>query len=347
MILSLAAVLGLGLLGWHLGPAQPFLCGVVLPLSSLAVFLAGFSAKILVWASAPAPFPIALTAGQQQSLDRIPPRRLEAPPGPFWVACRLGAEALCFRSLLRNSRARETPEGDLAYQPVPWLWLAAIVFHYTLFLIVLRHLRFVLDPAPWGLGLILSVDGFFHLGSPRLYLSDGGFLLALAFLLGRRLWEPRLRCLSLPGDYFPLLLLAALAGSGLYLRHGGQEDIAALKTFAMGLVSFRPTAPVGAGPAFFAHLAYASALLLCFPCGKLMHMGGIFLSPTKAMPNNSRARRHVNPWNRPREFQSYAQYEDAYRTSMAAAGLPLERPPAEEDAAGGRARQIHVPTSRS
>jgi nitrate reductase gamma subunit len=349
MTLSLAAVLGIGLAGWGLGPAFPFLFGAVLPLLALVVFLAGFAGKILVWAASPAPFPIALSGGQQRSLDEIPPQRLEAPPGPFWAACRVGLEVLCFRSLLRNSQARETPGKGLVYPPAPGLWLAALVFHYMLLLILLRHLRFFLDPAPAGLGLLLSLDGFFQMGAPRLYLSDGAFLLALAFLLGRRLLEPRLRGLSLPGDYFPLLLLAALAGTGLYLRHGGQEDTAALKAFAMGLVSLRPAPPEGAGPVLFMHLAYASALLFCFPCSKLMHMGGIFLSPTRAAANNSRERRRVNPWNRPRSFRTYARYEEDFRGSMAAAGPPLDSPPAdgENPAPDGHAGKSHVQRSRS
>jgi nitrate reductase gamma subunit len=349
MTLTLLAVICLGLLGWNLGPALPFLFGVVLPLLSLMIFLAGFVRKIFAWAASPVPFPIALTGGQQQFLDEIPARRLEAPPGPFWAVCRMSLEILCFRSLLRNTQARKAPEIGLVHQPDPWLWLAAVIFHYALLLILLRHLRFVLDPAPWWIGLLISADGFFQIGSPRLYLSNVAFLLALAFLLGRRLRDPRLRYISLPVDYFILLLLAGLAGTGLYLRHGGHEDIAALKIFAMNLVSLRPTAPAGAGPAFFSHLAYASALLICFPFCKLMHLGGIFLSPTRALPNNSREHRHVNPWNRPREFQTYAQYEESFRKNMAAAGLPLESPPADGETSvlSSHAGKAHVQNSRS
>jgi hypothetical protein len=55
-------------------------------------------------------------------------------------------------------------------------------------------------------------------------------------------------------------------------------------------------------------------------------MGGIFLSPTRNLPNNSRAMRHVNPWN-PAEmkFRTYAQYEDDYREKMKKAGIPVEK----------------------
>jgi nitrate reductase gamma subunit len=346
--LSLAAVLGIGLLGWGLGPVLPFAFGVVLPLLALAVFTAGFARKILVWAAAPVPFPIALTGGQQQFLEEIPPQRLEAPPGAFWAACRLGLEILCFRSLLRNTQARKAPGLGLVQQPDPWLWLAALVFHYTLFFIILRHLRFALDPAPFWIGLLLSVDGFFQIGSPRFYMSDGGFLLALAFLLGRRLGNARLRYLSLPGDYFILLLLAGLAGPGLYLRHGAHEDLAALRSYVLSLVSLSPVAPTGAGPAFFSHLSYASSLLLCFPFGKLMHSGGILFSPTRIMPNNSRQIRHVNPWRRSLEFQIYAEYEERFLKELRAAGLPLEaRPRDQSSVLSGQAGKTDVQNFRS
>jgi nitrate reductase gamma subunit len=75
------------------------------------------------------------------------------------------------------------------------------------------------------------------------------------------------------------------------------------------------------------HVAFVSALLIVFPFSKLMHMGGVFLSPTRNLPNNSREVRHVNPWNRPGKYRSYAEYEDEFRGVMAEAGLPLEKAP--------------------
>ncbi|MDR2162299.1 MAG: sulfate reduction electron transfer complex DsrMKJOP subunit DsrM [Desulfovibrio sp.] len=322
MTLSLAAVLAIGLFGWHAGPAAPYLCGVVLPLSALAVFLVGCGGRILLWTASPLPFPLALTGGQQKSLDWIRASRLEAPPGPFWAACRVAVEVLSFRSLLRNSRALLAPSGGLVYRPDPRLWLAALVFHYALLLIALRHLRLALEPAPRGITLLQSLDGFFQVGFPRLFVSEVCFLLALAFLLGRRLWDARLRFLSLPGDYFPLLLLAALAATGLFLRHGGQGDAAAAKAFVLSIVSLRPAAPVGGSPALFAHLACFSALLFCFPFSKLMHMAGVFLSPTRTMPNNSRQRRHPNPWNQPADRAEYAQRASAEAGPVGCAGQP-------------------------
>jgi hypothetical protein len=62
-----------------------------------------------------------------------------------------------------------------------------------------------------------------------------------------------------------------------------------------------------------------------FPFSKLMHMGGIFLSPTRNLANTSRMRRHINPWNAPVKVHTYAEYEDEFRAKMKAVGLPVEK----------------------
>jgi nitrate reductase gamma subunit len=56
-----------------------------------------------------------------------------------------------------------------------------------------------------------------------------------------------------------------------------------------------------------------------------MHLGGIFMSPTRNLANNSRAARHVNPWNYPVKIHTYAAYEDDFREKMIEAGLPVEK----------------------
>jgi hypothetical protein len=56
-----------------------------------------------------------------------------------------------------------------------------------------------------------------------------------------------------------------------------------------------------------------------------MHMGGIFLSPTRNMANYTRAVRHVNPWNYPVNVHTYEEYEDDFREKMIEAGLPVDK----------------------
>jgi len=66
--------------------------------------------------------------------------------------------------------------------------------------------------------------------------------------------------------------------------------------------------------------------MVYFPFSKLMHLGGILLSPTRNLANNSRMVRHINPWNDPSiKPHSYAGYEDDFREFMVEAGIPVEK----------------------
>jgi hypothetical protein len=55
-----------------------------------------------------------------------------------------------------------------------------------------------------------------------------------------------------------------------------------------------------------------------------MHMAGVWLSPTRNLANNSRAVRHVNPWNHPVKTHTYVEWEAEYRDKLTDAGIPLE-----------------------
>jgi hypothetical protein len=55
------------------------------------------------------------------------------------------------------------------------------------------------------------------------------------------------------------------------------------------------------------------------------------MSPTRNLANNSRAKRHINPWNYPVKVHTYAAYEDEFREKMIEAGLPVEKTIAPEE----------------
>ena len=199
--------------------------------------------------------------------------------------------------------------------------------------IFIRHFRFFTEPVPFGLTLLEGLDGLMQVGVPRFYMTDAIIVGALLFLLLRRLVDGKLRYISLPADYFPLFLLIGLVGSGICMRYIGKTDIATIKAFTMGLVTLSPVSPAGLSPIFFLHLFFVTTLLVYFPFSKLMHMGGVFLSPTRNLPNNSRAVRHENPWNPPKKYHTYAEYENDFRDLMDEAGLPLEITPEQAAAA--------------
>ena len=216
------------------------------------------------------------------------------------------------------------------------LWLFALAFHYCFLVIFLRHFRFFIEPVPVCLTFLEGLDGLMQIGVPRFYMTDAIIVAALLFLLFRRLVDTKLRYISLPGDFFPLLLLLGLVGSGIWMRYLGKTDIATIKAFTMGLATLSPVSPAGLSPIFFLHLFFVTSLLVYFPFSKLMHMGGVFLSPTRNLPNNSRAVHHDNPWNPPKKYHTYAEYEDDFRDLMDEAGLPLEITPEQAAAAAAK-----------
>jgi nitrate reductase gamma subunit len=302
-----------------------YILAVALPYAGLLAFLLGIACRVVRWAQAPVPFRIPTTCGQQKSLPWIQPAWLESPHTTAGAVARVACEVLLFRSLLRDERP-DRQGMRLTSAPAPWLWLAALAFHWTLLLVLLRHLRLFLEPVPQALVWLQGLDGFFQAGTPVVYFSDVLLLGALCFLLARRLALAQIRYLSLPADYIALGLLLAVAGSGVWLRYFGRIDIAGVKRYGLGLATFAPAPPAEAGAMFYAHVAIVSLLLAYFPFSKLVHMGGIFLSPTRNLVNNSRAVRHINPWNPVVEVHTYEQWEDEFRAKMKAAGLPVERP---------------------
>lgn len=330
MLISLLAVIALGVIAW-LGTllGLQYVFGVLLPLAAVAVFLAGFVWRILDWAKSPVPFRIPTTGGQQRSLDWIKPARLDSPYTPAGTTGRMLLEVLLFRSLFRNTKADLKDGPRLVYWSSKWLWLFALLFHYSMLVIFIRHFRFFMDPVPSCISAIEFLDGIMQIGVPRFFMTDALVVAGLLFLLARRLVDRKLRYISLANDFFPLFLLLALVGSGICLRYIGKTDIASVKVFTMGLVTLHPINPSGLdiSALFYMHLFFLSVLLAYFPFSKLMHMGGVFLSPTRNLPNNSRAVRHINPWNPSKVYRTYAEYEDEFRDLMDEAGLPLEITP--------------------
>jgi nitrate reductase gamma subunit len=199
------------------------------------------------------------------------------------------------------------------------------MFHWSLLFIVIRHWRFFLEPVPRLINGLSALDGFFAIGTPTLYLTDAAIVLALSFLILRRIVIQQWRYISPLQDYFALFLILSIAISGLWMRHIDPVDIEKIKELSMGWVTLSPVRPEGIGPIFFIHMFLVSVLLVWFPFSKLMHMPGIFLSPTRNLANDSRMTRYLNPWDCPVKVHTYEEYEDEFRDKMKAAGLPVDK----------------------
>ena len=317
-VLILAAMVGVQGLGLRM------LFGVVVPYAAIGIFLLGVVAKVLSWARSPVPFHIPTTCGQQKSLSWIRSSYIDSPHTRLGVVARMALEVLCFRSLFSNTKVALKPGPKVIHGSNKWLWAGAMLFHWCMLVVLLRHLRFFTEPVPAFVGAITAVDGFFQLGLPEMYLTTVGLLAGLLYLLARRLMEPQIRYISQAADYFSLFLLIGIAVTGVLIRHFVKIDLESVKGFALGLLAFAPVVPK-VHYLFYVHVFLVSILLAYFPFSKLMHFAGVFLSPTRNLANDSRARRHLNPWNAPVSTHTYAEYEDEFRELMKGAGLPLEK----------------------
>lgn len=309
---------------WGLG-CLPFIFGILVPYLAVIIFVTGFIFRVVKWASSPVPFRIPTTCGQQKSLDFIKQDKLESPHDMKGVLARMFLEIFLFRSLFRNTETDLKGGPKLVHGSNKWLWAAALAFHYCFLVILLRHLRFFAEPIPAFAVWLSDLDGLFEITVPTVYVTDLVILGALGFLLLRRLWDARIRYLSLPADYFALFLIIAIVLTGMITRHIYKVDIVEVKKLTVGLMTFHPSMPGTIGFWFYTHFFLICVLLAYFPFSKLMHMPGVFLSPTRNLANNSRAKRHINPWNYPVKVHTYEEYEDEFRDKMKAAGMPLEK----------------------
>ncbi len=314
----------LALAGVNMGNQQ-FLFGVIIPYAAVTVFIAGIIYRVVKWGRSPVPFSIPTTCGQQKSLPWIKQNKLENPSTTLWVMARMALEVFFFRSLFRNIKTELREGPKLTYGSDKWLWMAGLAFHWSFLIILIRHFRFFAQGVPLPIHIIESLDSFLQIGIPLLYITDALLLGAVTFLFARRVYLPSVRYISLPADYFPLFLIFGIAVSGVLMRYFVRVDIVSVKQLTMGLVSFTPVIPKGISSIFYVHLFLISVLFAYFPFSKLVHMAGVFMSPTRNMPNDSREVRHINPWNYPVHIHTYDEYENDFRDKMKAAGIPVEK----------------------
>lgn len=324
---SLVAVAGLVFLAYiGVGAAHlNNLFGVIIPYAAFVIFIIGIIYRVLMWAARPVPFRIPTTAGQQKSFPWIKQNKIDNPSTALGAFIRMVFEVLLFRSLFRNTRTELRSGPVLSYASSKWLWIAALAFHYSFLIILLRHLRLFTEPVLPFVKTLEILDSFFQVWVPLLYITDLVLIGAVTYLFLRRVLIPQLRYISLPADYFPLFLILGIGVTGGLMRYFYKVNVVGIKELTMGLINFSPKIPEGIGVLFYIHLFLVSTLFAYFPFSKLTHMAGVFLSPTRNLANNNREKMHVNPWNYPVKVHTYEEYEEDYRHYMKEAGLPVEK----------------------
>lgn len=220
-----------------------------------AVFVVGLVYRIKLYASTPAPLKIPTTP---------------APVTQTGVVLRMFREVTLFESLFKSNK---------------WTWLFGWIFHVSLLLVVLRHLRYFTEPV-WTWVTWIQPFGKY---------AGFAMLAGLFGLWARRFLVERVRYISSPSDHLMLMLLIGIAASGLMMKYVAHTDIVSLKAFVLGLIHFN-WQPLPADPVLLVHLSLVLILMFIFPVSKLLHAPGVFFSPSRNQVDNPREKRHLAPW---------------------------------------------------
>jgi nitrate reductase gamma subunit len=214
---------------------------------AIAVFLIGMVARTWGWLRTPVPYPL--------PLESVGDTRVEQTTAVVH-------ELLVFRGLLRSDRV---------------LWLCAWSMHAALAFVLVGHV----------VGIAFLSQQFCFLGASSatsIWLSQtsalvSGLVLAIALvgLLYRRVALPDVKRLSDPADFFDLMLLLTIVVTGLHMRLVAEVDLAAIRSYLGGLMTFR-FAPVPVETIFLSHFLLVNLLLIYFPFSKLVHLTGAIVT---------------------------------------------------------------------
>jgi nitrate reductase gamma subunit len=222
---------------------------------AFVVLLIGLARKIIQYTLVPAPLKIPITP---------------APLTRGGVVARLAKEAIFFSSLFRANK---------------WTWLFGWMFHMSLFVVLVIHLRYFIKDVPTWLVLLQPIGKY----------AAFTMVIGLVGLLIRRIYVARVKYITSPSDILWLLLLITIGLTGITMRFISHTDIVSLKAFSLGLISFNwQSLPVDFP--LMVHLLLVAILMILLPFSKLLHIPGLFFAPTRNQVDNPREKRHISRW---------------------------------------------------
>ena len=207
---------------------------------AIATFVLGTLWRIYDYTSTPAKLRVPLTP---------------APSTTSGVIARQLKEVFLFQTLFKSSR---------------WTWLFGWLFHVSLGLVVLRHIRYAFDEVPhWAMLL-----------DPTYRYASVIMIIALCGLWARRLFVDRVRYISAISDHLMLALLIAIGVTGLLMKFVGERDLVAFKAYLSSLFSFQ-WLPLQADGLLIIHLLLVLLLMIIYPFSKLLHAPGLLFAPSR------------------------------------------------------------------
>ncbi len=221
-----------------------FIIGVLLPYLVVPVFAVGMVYRFRVWIKAPQPAKMTLFPAADSTFRGVL------------------SETLFFPSLFRGDRV---------------LWSFAWLFHVTLALVLLGHIRVftgIIDRILVLAGMSPEgIDGMSNMAGG----AAGIVLLATAvLLLIRRFGVARVREISAIPDFLAPLLLVLIITTGDVVRFTAPFDLNQTRVWAASLLTFSPVVPQN--KMFLLHLMLAQLLIMFIPFSKILHFGGIFFT---------------------------------------------------------------------
>ncbi|HMM55629.1 MAG TPA: respiratory nitrate reductase subunit gamma [Candidatus Desulfobacillus sp.] len=199
---------------------------------------------------------------------KIPTTPAPTTTGGVWL--RMLREVVLFHSLFKSNL---------------WIWTFGMLFHAALLLVLVRHLRYFTEPV-WFWVAWLQPFGIY---------AGFAMVAGLVALWARRFLVERVRYISTVSDHLMLALLVGIGASGLGMKFLAHTDVVAVKAFMLGLMRF-DIQPLPAHPGLYVHLGLVALLMIVFPFSKLLHVPGVFFSPTRNQADNPREKRHLAPW---------------------------------------------------
>ena len=222
-----------------------------------ALLVFGLARKIWQYARTPQPLKIPTTP---------------APTTATGVVWRTVKEVTVFSSLFKSNK---------------WIWLFGWMFHFALLLVLMRHLRYFQNPVWFWVPWVQPFGKY----------ASFAMVAGLAGLWARRILVDRVRYITSPSDHLILLLLVSIGLSGMTMKFyaPAHTDIIAVKQFFIGLMTFH-IVELTPDPVLMVHLALVATLMIIFPISKLLHVPGVFFSPTRMQIDNPREKRYVSGW---------------------------------------------------
>lgn len=229
--------------------------------TALVIFIVGMVHKIYQFSTTPVPLKIPVAP---------------TPLTKGGVVMRIAREVVLFESLFKSNK---------------WIWLFGFLFHFGLALVLIRHLRYFWPG---------DIPDILLLTQPFKYAAFA-MLIGLAGLLVRRIVVARIRYISAPSDYLMLIMLMIIGISGAIMTFTDNHiDIIMAKDFASGLIVFN-WSNMPEQIHFIVHFLLVLVLMAIFPISKLLHIPGIFFSPTLNQVDDARKKRHISSWAKKQE----------------------------------------------